>query len=128
MGMGKWFAIPLWQRVMLGLVVGTAIGLSLRYTMGAEAASELATDWFKPLGEARREHRYPHTDEGFGGDCVYALQRHFVDCMLSGAEFESNGPDYLRTVAAVDAIYAAAQSGQSLSYAAFLRELAGAEL
>lgn len=50
--MGKWFAIPLWQRVMLGLVVGAAIGLALRYSIGAEAASELATTWFKPIGDA----------------------------------------------------------------------------
>ena len=50
--MGKWFAIPLWQRVMLGLVVGAAIGLALRYSMGAETASDLATAWFKPIGDA----------------------------------------------------------------------------
>lgn len=50
--MGKWFAIPLWQRVMLGLVVGAAIGLILRYSIGADAASELATTWFKPIGDA----------------------------------------------------------------------------
>lgn len=50
--MGKWFAIPLWQRVMLGLVVGAAIGLALRYSIGAESASELATTWFKPIGDA----------------------------------------------------------------------------
>ncbi len=50
--MRGWFAIALWQRVMLGLALGAALGLTLRYTMGAEAASELATTWFKPLGDA----------------------------------------------------------------------------
>ncbi len=50
--MGKWFKIPLWQRVMLGLVVGSVIGLAMRYSMGADVASEVATAWFKPIGDA----------------------------------------------------------------------------
>ncbi len=50
--MGKWFAIPLWQRVMMGLVAGAVIGLALRYTIGPETASELTTTWFKPIGDA----------------------------------------------------------------------------
>ena len=26
------------------------------------------------------DHDYPHRNVNFGGDCVYAVQRHFVDC------------------------------------------------
>ncbi|MBI1341022.1 cation:dicarboxylase symporter family transporter [bacterium] len=50
--MSAWFRIPLWQRVMLGLALGSAIGLALRYSIGADAASEIATTWFKPFGDA----------------------------------------------------------------------------
>ncbi len=47
-----WFAIDLWKRVLLGLALGAAIGLGLRYGLGAEAASPLVTAWFKPIGDA----------------------------------------------------------------------------
>ncbi len=63
---------------------------------------------FKPLGEAVQEIDYPHERRGFAGDCVYALQRHFVDCMRAGAPFESTGEDYLRTLAVVEAVYESA--------------------
>ena len=52
-------------------------------------------------------------NRSFPGDCVYSLQLHVVDCMLSGGEFESRGQDYLRTPAVVDAVYASAASGQA---------------
>jgi predicted dehydrogenase len=66
----------------------------------------------KPLGEPARRHDYEHEDRNFAGDCVYALQRHFVDCCLSGEEFESSAEDYLRTVRAVEACYESAASGR----------------
>lgn len=50
--MKGWFAIDLWKRVLLGLVVGTGVGLGLRYGIGPEAASQLVTTWFKPVGDA----------------------------------------------------------------------------
>ena len=58
------------------------------------------------------EVAYERRNVNFAGDCVYRLQRHFVDCMLSGAEFESNGADYLRTLAVMDAVYTSAAAGQ----------------
>ena len=66
----------------------------------------------KPLGEPGRDVDYPRTNVNFAGDCVYFLQRHFVDCMLSGREFESNGGDYLATIRVVEAAYESAQTGQ----------------
>ncbi len=85
-----------------------------RYTFGtiridgSKGHLELDTDGtltFKPLGEPARQLEYAHERKGFAGDCVYAVQRHFVDCMLSGAPFESTGEDYLKTVALVEACY-----------------------
>lgn len=66
----------------------------------------------KLLGQPGYDVDYPRADVNFAGDCVYATQRHFVDCLLSGKEFESNGPDYLKTLAVVEAIYESASSGQ----------------
>ena len=66
----------------------------------------------KPLGGAGRDWDYPRQNVNFAGDCVYFLQRHFVDGLLSGREFESNGLDYLKTIEAVEAAYASAERGQ----------------
>jgi D-apiose dehydrogenase len=41
----------------------------------------------EPLGEPARDLDYSRANVNFAGDCVYFLQRHFVDCMLSGREF-----------------------------------------
>jgi len=65
----------------------------------------------KPLGESAFDIDYPHRDVNFAGDCVYSLQRHFVDAMRSGGAFESEGEDYLKTLAAVEAIYESARIG-----------------
>ena len=66
----------------------------------------------KVLGEPGRDLDYVRERKNFAGDCVYYLQRHFVDCLTSGAEFESHGTDYLKTIRVVDAAYESAVSGQ----------------
>jgi predicted dehydrogenase len=66
----------------------------------------------KPLGQESRKHAYAHEDRGFAGDCVYAIQRHFVDAMLSGGPFESTGEDYLVNVRLVEACYESAATGR----------------
>ncbi|MEO6002364.1 MAG: Gfo/Idh/MocA family oxidoreductase [Opitutus sp.] len=66
----------------------------------------------KPLGQPAVRIEYPHTREGFAGDCVYALQRHFTDRMLDGAPFENTGEDYLRSTALVEACYRSHATGQ----------------
>jgi predicted dehydrogenase len=64
----------------------------------------------KKLGQPAQILDYPHENRNFSADCVYALQRHFVDCMLSGREFESTGKDYLKTLEVVFAAYDSALS------------------
>lgn len=49
--------------------------------------------------------------EGYKGDSVCALQRHFAACLLSGEAAESEGADYLKTVKAVEACYRSAETG-----------------
>ncbi|MEM8863467.1 MAG: Gfo/Idh/MocA family oxidoreductase, partial [Chloroflexota bacterium] len=60
---------------------------------------------FKKLGKSAKKHPYTHTRNGFAGDCVFALQRHFVEQLKAGKPFENNGPDYLKTMKVVDAVY-----------------------
>ncbi len=92
-----------------------------RYTFGtvrldgSKGHLELNTEGgitLKRLGEAPRLVDYVHERRDFAGDCVYHLQRHFTDCLLSGAPFESTGEDYLKTVALVEAAYRSHHSGQ----------------
>lgn len=68
----------------------------------------------KPLGEPGVAVDYPHTNVNFASDCVYATQRHFVECFLAGTEFESGGEDYLKTLRVVDAIYESAARRSSV--------------
>jgi predicted dehydrogenase len=68
----------------------------------------------KRLGEPPVEHPYVRENVNFAGDCVYALQRHFVDCLLSGRPFESSGEDYLHNVRIVEAAYESAQKHASV--------------
>ncbi len=68
----------------------------------------------KRLGEPGHDVDYHRGALNFAGDCVHATQRHFVDCFLSDAEFESKGEDYLKTLRVVEAIYQSAQSRQSV--------------
>lgn len=47
---------------------------------------------------------------GYRGDSAYATQRHFAECLRSGAEFETAGRTYLFTVRMVEAAYESAAS------------------
>jgi predicted dehydrogenase len=64
------------------------------------------------LGEPEQVHSYPRSQHGFGGDAVLATQRHFVERLKSGEMFETDGPNYLRSIAVQEAAYRSAVSGQ----------------
>lgn len=68
----------------------------------------------KRLGQPAVELPYPRERKNFAGDCVYFLQRHFTDCMISGQEFENNGMDYLKNAAIVEAAYDSARTGTTV--------------
>ena len=57
------------------------------------------------LGQAERAVEYEHNAIGFAGDCCYLTQRHFIDGLVRGDEFETKGEDYLRTLAVQEAVY-----------------------
>ncbi|MEM8653180.1 MAG: Gfo/Idh/MocA family oxidoreductase [Pseudomonadota bacterium] len=56
----------------------------------------------------------PDRWEGFGGDCVHALQSHVVQAMRSGTKLENEARDYLRVSAVTEAIYASAREGRKV--------------
>ncbi|MBI3947480.1 MAG: Gfo/Idh/MocA family oxidoreductase [Armatimonadetes bacterium] len=92
-----------------------------RYTFGeflveGDAGSiRLSTDGritLQKLGEPETPVAYHHERRDFAGDCCCATQRHFVDCLISGREFETSGSEYLKTLAVQEAVYAAAAKGR----------------
>jgi D-apiose dehydrogenase len=74
--------------------------------------------WLDEYRDAERSHDYSFPAEGYRGDSVRATQRHFISCLRTGERCESEGEDYLKTVAAVFACYDSAETGQAVSLAA----------
>ncbi len=56
----------------------------------------------------------PPPNQGFGGDCVLALQRHVVDALLDGAQLENEAESYLRNMEIEEAIYRSAETGRRI--------------
>ena len=48
----KWQSITLWKRVLIGLFVGMAIGLTMRWGLGIDTAKAMANTAVKPFGDA----------------------------------------------------------------------------
>lgn len=69
----------------------------------------------KPLGKDAYRHIYDHQIRGFAGDSCYFAFKHFIHGLVSGKEFETCGPDYLKTLAAVEACYESAETGLPVS-------------
>lgn len=64
------------------------------------------------LGSNEQAVPYHHEDKNFAGDCVYYLQKHFVDCFLNDLPFENSGADYLRNLDIQEAVYQSAERGE----------------
>ena len=94
---------------------------NLRRTMGeglfegTRATIELRGDGSvrrRPFGGTEAEILLPpDTWDGFGGDCVHALQSHVVAGILDGAPIENRAQDYLIVERIEQAIYLSAASG-----------------
>jgi predicted dehydrogenase len=65
----------------------------------------------EPRGGQRYAHSWAIPAVGYRGDSCYNTQLHFAECLRSGAEFESHGADYLRTLQLVESCYRAAATG-----------------
>lgn len=64
------------------------------------------------LGKAEKEHQYTHNNVGFAGDCCYIFQRDFIDNLIAGLPFETDGENYLKTLQVQEAVYASAAAKQ----------------
>ena len=62
------------------------------------------------LGESEQDIDYKLERRGFAGDCVYATQQHFLECLSSGRPFETSGDEYLKSLLVVEAIYKSAET------------------
>lgn len=91
-----------------------------RYTFGTlllegnKGAIRLYNDGkitLQKLGESEKVVPYHHEDKNFAGDCVHALQQHFVDCFLNQSPFENGGNDYLQNLIIQEAVYESAAKG-----------------
>lgn len=68
--------------------------------------------WVAEYGQAEVAHEFPAATIGYKGDSVRATQEHLIECLRSGRPSESDGRDYLNTVAAVFACYRSAERGE----------------
>lgn len=76
---------------------------------GSIALAADGTLTVQPLGQPAYSHPYFHEDRNFGSDCVYHTQRHFVESLLRHQPFETDGQEYLKTLAVLEAVYASAE-------------------
>lgn len=83
---------------------------------GTDGALSLAGDGsvsLRRFGSMEVESVLSPSDwNGFGGDCVRALQAHVVAFLRGGEPLENVAEDYLKVVAAEEAVYASAEAGR----------------
>jgi len=71
--------------------------------------------WLRAHGsDAWEKLAFAAPAQGFGGDCVYALQRHVTDHLLHGGLIENEALAYLRNMEIEEAVYRAAESGTAV--------------
>ncbi|MEM7042540.1 MAG: Gfo/Idh/MocA family oxidoreductase [Pseudomonadota bacterium] len=90
------------------LIEGTGGGLRLDGDGGL---------WLRSHGGVETAHAYAWQDQGFGGDCVFALQRHVLLHLQDGMPLENSGRDYLRNLEIEALVYESAETGRFLRIA-----------
>jgi predicted dehydrogenase len=65
----------------------------------------------KPLSKPAFKHEYEIPKAGYRGDSCRAALQHFVDCLFSGEQFETDGEDYLNQV--MRAVFVGYESAQT---------------
>ena len=72
-----------------------------------------AAPLLKPADRQYKGHlTEPDRWDGFGGDCVHALQTHVIGGLLDREPLENMASDYLKVVAIEEAIYRSAAEGR----------------
>jgi predicted dehydrogenase len=71
--------------------------------------------FLRQLGEIEQQHPYEHSHRGFAGDCVFATLSHFLARLQDGGAFETDGENYLNTLAVQEAVYASSAAGRPIA-------------
>lgn len=95
---------PVPAPVAMGTLVIEGDGGTLRMTADGRL-------WLAPHGKTEMEHPFCIPADGYKGDSVRATQQHLIDALRTGNPSESDGRDYLGTVALVEACYESHESG-----------------
>lgn len=69
----------------------------------------------KKLGQPHYLHDYQPSRQGFGGDCVYACQQHFLDVLDGQAVCETSPQEYEKSLRVVEALYASSRRNRPVS-------------
>jgi len=68
--------------------------------------------WLRPHRGDEQAYSYNWQNRGFGGDCVFALQRHVLDHLTNGAALENRADEYLTNLEIEEAVYRSAETGR----------------
>jgi D-apiose dehydrogenase len=90
------------------VAMGTLIVESEDATLRVSPDGQL---WLTERGKTEQRLPYDPPTTGYKGDSVLATQAHLLACLRAGQPSESDGRDYLHTVAVVEACYRSAQTG-----------------
>ena len=69
----------------------------------------------KLLGQPACRHDFTPSTVGFGGDCVYACQQHFLDVLDGRVNCETSPSEYLKSLQIVEALYESSQRNRPVS-------------
>ena len=70
--------------------------------------------WLNNYEQPERLHEFARPETGYKGDSVFAAQKHYISCLREGVACETEGADYLKTVASVLACYESAETGEAV--------------
>lgn len=101
---------------VLGLIDGNrvsgpvpaAVAMGTLVVEGEQANLRMTPDgrlWLAEEGKAEQLLPFEPPPTGYKGDSVFATQAHLIESLLAGRPSESDGRDYLKTVALVEACY-----------------------
>lgn len=111
--------VDLWQKRRLYCrTLGTPEPPSLSMRIFAFTGGTLTVDGLGAVG--LREFGRPSSErllapdkwDGFGGDCIHALQQHVISGLLNGTHLENPGSDYLDVIRIEQAIYRSDAEGR----------------
>jgi D-apiose dehydrogenase len=72
--------------------------------------------YIRERGKVPLLHPYHWVEHGYGGDCVFALQKHVIDHMTIGALVENSVEDYITNIFVEEAAYEANSAGKRIDF------------